>query len=130
MVQCSSPKIEKLSPGACLSSVFLSLTQILLLTGDPKDRPFLLHMANMITKRLSLLQCVNIVSEDLIFDERNEMWTRGQRWLTDNRIKAFYTISRSDKYKEGVRYEFTKKLIHKIETSSKRSSSVVRASNS
>ena len=87
-------------------------------------------MANMITKRLSLLQCVNIVSEDLNFDERNEMWTRGQRWLTDNRIKAFYTISRSDKYKEGVRYEFTKKLIHKIETSSKRSPSVVRASNS
>jgi hypothetical protein len=30
--------------------------QILLLTGDPRDRPFLIHMANLVTMSLNLLR--------------------------------------------------------------------------
>ena len=77
--------------------------QILLLTGDPKERPFLVHMANMITKRLSMLQCVNIVSEEVPFEVRNENIQKTQKWLGEHRIKAFYTVSKSDKLKEGAR---------------------------
>jgi hypothetical protein len=38
----------------------------MLLSGDPKERPFLIHMSNLITKRLSLLQCVNIIADDQV----------------------------------------------------------------
>ena len=73
------------------------------MTGDPKERPFLIHMANLITKRLSLLQCVNIVTEDMNFEDKNEHIQQTQKWLTEHRIKAFYTVSKSDKFREGTR---------------------------
>ena len=70
------------------------------------DRPFLIHMANMITKSLSLLQCVNIMPENATFEERNEEIVKTIKWLAEQRIKAFYAVTKSNQIKEGVRYQW------------------------
>ena len=60
-------------------------------------------MANLITKRLSLLQCINIVGEEMSFESKQSHLNRVQKWLSEHRIKGFYSVSRTDKFKEGAR---------------------------
>jgi hypothetical protein len=60
-------------------------------------------MANMITKRLSLLQCVDIVGEEMNFEARQDRIQKTQKWMSEHRIKAFYTLSKSEKFKDGAR---------------------------
>ena len=78
--------------------------KIMVLSGDPSDRPGLIDFANLITKRLSLLSTTHIV-KDATLDWKilDALKHRSQNWLIDNKIKAFHAVTRNPCFSEGVR---------------------------
>jgi solute carrier family 12 sodium/potassium/chloride transporter 2 len=77
--------------------------KVMVLSGTPGDRPALLDFANLLTKRLSLLACADVVSPDMDWNNMADTRDRANRWLNDNHIKAFYTLTRNNSFSEGVR---------------------------
>lgn len=78
--------------------------KIIVLTGDPETRPCLIDFANLITKRISLLTTTNIVNNSSAnWKSIENLKKRSQLWLTENKIKAFHTVSRHTDFSEGVR---------------------------
>jgi len=78
--------------------------KIMVLSGDPSDRPSLIDFANLITKRLSLLSTTHIVKDTSIdwkVLEGNK--NRSQQWLIANKIKAFHALTRNESFSDGVR---------------------------
>jgi len=78
--------------------------KIMVLSGDPTDRPSLVDFANLITKRLSLLSTTHIVKETSIdWKILDALKHRSQQWLIDNKIKAFHALTRNESFSDGVR---------------------------
>ena len=77
--------------------------KLLVLSGEPSDRPCLVDFANLLTKRLSLLQFANVVDRDLEWKQTLSLKVRGQDWLNDNHVKAFYAVTRSHSLSEGAK---------------------------
>ena len=77
--------------------------QIVVLSGPPADRPCLVDFANLITKRLSLLECVHIVKDTTDWKNVEVAKAKGIQWLNSQSIKAFYSISRHATFPEGAR---------------------------
>jgi hypothetical protein len=58
----------------------------------------------LVTQRLSLLECVNIVVDaSTEWKEVETLKTKGIEWLQSNRIKAFYSVSRHTSFKIGAK---------------------------
>lgn len=78
--------------------------KIMVLSGDPSDRPSLIDFANLITKKLSLLSTTHIVKETSIdWKILDALKHRSQQWLIDNKIKAFHALTRNESFSDGVR---------------------------
>ena len=77
--------------------------KLLVMAGNPADRPPLVDFANLITKRISLLELVNIVTDNVDLSTMQAMRSYTDKWLRENRIKAFYSLTRNASFCEGVR---------------------------
>jgi solute carrier family 12 sodium/potassium/chloride transporter 2 len=73
------------------------------LSGPPSDRPCLVDFANLITKRLSLLECVNVVDDNHDWKKVEAVKGEGVDWLRANHVKAFYSVSRHASFVDGAR---------------------------
>jgi len=76
--------------------------KLLVLTGNPAERPPLVDFANLITKKLSLLICAHVVTEP---GSKNltTLKESTQAWLHDHKIKGFYTVVESERWEEGAK---------------------------
>jgi solute carrier family 12 sodium/potassium/chloride transporter 2 len=73
------------------------------LSGNPTDRPCLLDFSNLITKSLSLLECVNIVKGDTDWRIVETNKASAAQWLKENHIKSFYSVTRNTSFAQGGR---------------------------
>jgi len=76
--------------------------KVLVLTGNPAHRPPLVDFANLITKKLSLLICGHVITEPGSVHLAT-LKESTQAWLTDKKIKGFYTVTESNKFEEGAK---------------------------
>ena len=81
--------------------------KLLVLSGDPSERPCLVDFSNLLTKRLSLLQFTNVVlesEEDVAKSAATVAPHRqaGQDWLDRNHVKAFYAVTRNRTLARGA----------------------------
>eukprot|EP00092_Neocalanus_flemingeri_P012452 GFUD01013425.1.p1 GENE.GFUD01013425.1~~GFUD01013425.1.p1 ORF type:complete len:1079 (+),score=254.39 GFUD01013425.1:143-3379(+) len=76
--------------------------KVLVLTGNPAHRPPLVDFANLITKKLSLLICSHVITEPGSVHLAT-LKESTQTWLTDKKIKGFYTVTESNKFEEGAK---------------------------
>ena len=74
--------------------------QVLVLTGNPKHRPALVHLASSITKNTSLLICGDVLSDQhkYPFDGAKEQ----QDWLNKQKFKAFYSCVQAPSLDQGA----------------------------
>eukprot|EP00096_Caligus_rogercresseyi_P009884 TRINITY_DN3456_c0_g1_i2.p1 TRINITY_DN3456_c0_g1~~TRINITY_DN3456_c0_g1_i2.p1 ORF type:complete len:771 (-),score=246.82 TRINITY_DN3456_c0_g1_i2:780-3092(-) len=77
--------------------------KIMVMSGSPSSRPTLIDFANLITKRISLLESVEVVPEDLDWKKSAAIKNRGQNWFTENHIKGFFSVVRNSRLSEGSR---------------------------
>ena len=78
--------------------------KILVLSGDPLDRPNLVEFGNLITKKISLMSTLHIVDQiSLDWKSLDKLKQEAQQWLLSNKIKAFHGITRNNSFSEGVR---------------------------
>lgn len=62
--------------------------KLLLLSGPPSSRPSLMHFANLITKKISLLSTTHIVKEpDIDWPEVDALRTAAQEWCLRNKVE-------------------------------------------
>ena len=85
--------------------------KLLVLSGDPSERPCLVDFSNLLTKRLSLLQFTNVVLESPEEDAGTTTSSAaavapqrqaGQDWLDRNHVKAFYAVTRNRTLARGA----------------------------
>ena len=77
--------------------------KLIVLSGSPEARPCLLDFANLITKNLSLLTVTEIADLDCDWKKLSALKTSANNWLSQNHIKAFYSLTRSHSFSDGVR---------------------------
>ena len=78
--------------------------KLLVLSGEPSDRPCLVDFSNLLTKRLSLLQFTNVVldEEDKGVAAVVPRRQAGQDWLDRSHVKAFYAVTRNRTLARGA----------------------------
>ncbi|XP_064078062.1 bumetanide-sensitive sodium-(potassium)-chloride cotransporter-like [Macrobrachium nipponense] len=67
--------------------------QILVLSGMPSSRPPLLHFANAITKKMSLLIAGQCFPVQQSYRVKQQLVHEATTWLDNNKIKAFYACA-------------------------------------
>ena len=78
--------------------------KILVLSGKPSHRQNLVDFGHLITKKISLMSTLDIVDENsLSWRSLDKLKQESQRWLLDNKIKAFHGMTRNNSFSEGVR---------------------------
>ncbi|CAB3372416.1 Hypothetical predicted protein [Cloeon dipterum] len=77
--------------------------QILLLSGNPAARPALLQLASHLSKSCSLLLCGKISTEKLSHSERSCCTNQAMRFLSESKIRAFFSVVDNVKFALGVR---------------------------
>jgi solute carrier family 12 sodium/potassium/chloride transporter 2 len=80
--------------------------KILVMSGNPAHRQPLVDFANLITKKLSLLVCANIVVHADGSDQPAEIGHQRETiesWLKDHGIRSFYTEVQAESYSTGVK---------------------------
>ncbi|XP_071450086.1 bumetanide-sensitive sodium-(potassium)-chloride cotransporter [Hetaerina americana] len=76
--------------------------QVLLLIGQPADRPPLLDVFNLVTKNLSLLICADLSQERLSHRGKGARQRRAAEWLKQHKVKAFYSVVDGLGFEEGA----------------------------
>ncbi|CAB0029605.1 unnamed protein product, partial [Trichogramma brassicae] len=76
--------------------------QILALTGAPKSRPALVHLASLITRNKSLLICGEIYPTRMSYKARQSHLTNGYNWFDDNQLKSFYHVVEELSFEKGA----------------------------
>ena len=70
--------------------------KLLLLSGPPSSRPSLIHFANLITKKISLLSTTHIVKEpDIDWPEVDALRNSAQEWCLRNKVVSQHTSTSS-----------------------------------
>ena len=65
--------------------------KLLLLSGPPSSRPSLVHFANLITKRISLLSTTHVVKDpDIDWTEVDALRTSAQDWCLGNKVVSTF----------------------------------------
>ena len=77
--------------------------KVIVMSGSPSDRPLLIDFAHLLTKRLSLLELVHIVNNEIDLKTMQDIKRFNEKWLAENHIKAFYALTRNASFSEGVR---------------------------
>ena len=68
--------------------------KVLVLTGYPGHRPALVDFANLITKKVSLLMCGHVLTDQSPVN-LSIMKENVQMWMKDHNIRGFYMINQS-----------------------------------
>jgi len=76
--------------------------KVLVLSGNPAHRPPLVDFANLITKKLSLLICGHVIQEPGSV-HLSTLRESTQTWLTERKVKGFYTVTESSSFEEGCK---------------------------
>merc|ERR1719153_1094762 len=76
--------------------------KLLVLTGNPAHRPSLVDFANVITKKISLLVCGQILQEDGPVNLGN-LKDGMQQWLKDHNIKGYYSVAQNKELNVGAK---------------------------
>ena len=76
--------------------------KILLLSGNPAHRQPLVDFANLVTKKLSLLICLQVLEKDETV-QTHILTKNVNSWLKDHNIQAFYVPSKSDSFSDAVK---------------------------
>ena len=78
--------------------------QLMVLSGHPEHRPALVHLGSQITKNISLMVCANIRPKQEKQHYRSHLKENQvhQKWLMQQRIKAFYSSVVSSSLSEGA----------------------------
>ncbi|CAD5117849.1 DgyrCDS6594 [Dimorphilus gyrociliatus] len=76
--------------------------QVFALTGHPMSRPDLTRFAATITKDISLLMCVHVISGEKDFRSNSSKTKHAYDWLSKNKIKGFYSCVCSESLRSGV----------------------------
>jgi len=76
--------------------------KVLVLSGNPAHRPPLVDFANLITKKLSLLICGHVIEEPGSV-HLSTLKESTQAWLTERKVKGFYTVTESSSFEEGAK---------------------------
>jgi len=76
--------------------------KIILLTGNPAHRQSLVEFGNLLTKKLSLMICANIIPENQK-QQIDVIKENSRTWFKNHNIKAFSAVVASDTYSEGVK---------------------------
>jgi len=76
--------------------------KVLVLTGNPAHRPSLVDFANIITKKISLLVCGQILQDDGPVNLGN-LKDGMQQWLKDHNIKGYYTVAQTKNLSAGAK---------------------------
>ncbi|CAB0019482.1 unnamed protein product [Nesidiocoris tenuis] len=66
--------------------------QLLVLSGQPQDRPALVDLANLITKNNSLMLCAEICQARMFYKEKILKVQKGYNWLNLKKIKGFFNV--------------------------------------
>ena len=74
--------------------------KVIVMSGSPSDRPLLIDFAHLLTKRISLLELVHIVNNEVDLKTMQDMKGYAEKWLSDNHIKAFYALTRNSSFCE------------------------------
>ena len=65
--------------------------KLLLFSGPPSSRPSLVHFANLITKRISLLSTTHVVKDpDIDWTEVDALRTSAQDWCLGNKVVSTF----------------------------------------
>ena len=66
---------------------------------------FLVDFGYLLTKEISLMTCVNVIKNQNCnsnnWTMKEEIKSRGEKWLQMNHIKAFYAVTANQKLAEG-----------------------------
>ena len=79
--------------------------KLIVLSGDPSHRPSLVDFGYLLTKEISFMTCVNVVKNHNNNNDwkcKEEIKSRGEKWLQMNHIKAFYAVTSNRKLAEGA----------------------------
>ena len=76
--------------------------KIILLTGNPAHRQSLVDFGNLLTKKLSLMICTQIIPVDQK-DQIETIKEESKIWFKNHHIKAFSSVVLNDSYSEGVK---------------------------
>lgn len=76
--------------------------KVLLLTGFPGHRPALVDFANLITKKVSLLICAQVVTDSRPYN-LTHLKDDGQKWMKDHSIRGFFLANQSTTFEEGAK---------------------------
>ncbi len=63
--------------------------KVIVLCGSPPDRPLLVDFANLLTKRISLLELVHVVGEDTDVKMIRAAKEEVNRWLRESKVKVW-----------------------------------------
>eukprot|EP00092_Neocalanus_flemingeri_P010472 GFUD01011283.1.p1 GENE.GFUD01011283.1~~GFUD01011283.1.p1 ORF type:complete len:1082 (+),score=181.23 GFUD01011283.1:264-3509(+) len=76
--------------------------KILLLTGNPAHRPSLVDFGNIITKKISLLICGQVLKEEGPVNLAN-LKDGMQNWMKDHNIKGYYSVAQNKDLSAGAK---------------------------
>ncbi|KAK3851518.1 hypothetical protein Pcinc_041839 [Petrolisthes cinctipes] len=82
--------------------------QLLVLSGEVRSRPPLLHLAHLLTKNISLLICGHVIQTEPSQRVRNSLSKQSYTWFTKHKIRAFYSVV------EGMTLEHGAKSLCKL----------------
>ena len=90
----------RLSPYQCRRHISIAhhknyRPKLIVMSGNPADRPPLIDFAHLITRRISLLELVHVVHEGVHTCHMKAMKSYAERWLHKSGIKAFYSLTRN-----------------------------------
>lgn len=76
--------------------------KVLVLTGNPAHRPSLVDFANIITKKISVLICGHVLTEEGPVNLTN-LKEGMQTWLKDHNIKGYYAVTQTPDLSGGAK---------------------------
>ena len=86
--------------------------KILLLSGNPAHRQPLVDFANLLTKKLSLLVCVQVLSQDeQPAVDTQQLAKHVNSWLKDHSVQAFYVPIKNSSASSSIGVDTVKSCI-------------------
>ena len=73
------------------------------MSGLPNSRPILVDFASLLTKKLSLLICGNIIKGFSTQKHRNYLNRRAIEWFQKHKVKSFYVQVDEEDFESGSR---------------------------
>ncbi|KAK3849934.1 hypothetical protein Pcinc_043333 [Petrolisthes cinctipes] len=77
--------------------------QLLVLSGEVRSRPPLLHLGHLLTKNISLLVCGHVIQTGQSQRVRNSLSKQAYTWFNKHKIRAFYSVVEGTTLEHGAK---------------------------